>query len=727
MGCGASTEEGANPGGNPTTNTNYDDEDEYDSDDDDRMDIQERTAKGEILNEDGSPMADDESDFVHSTLKKNTPPWLGAIVEPTEAPANNPAPPDQKLALEWVYGYRCDDGFNNLGVDSKGRVVYPGAAVIVCYDQKAHTQVHNTEHNDDVLCFSTCEGNPDLFASGQNSTINKVAGTRRSQDPMCVVWNTATNEKVTIKHSNKKATRVVALSRDGKYVACVGYDQPGTVNIFDAGTGAKLASESGDQLPNKINTLIWGPGNTFVTIGIKHVFTWTFDGGLTKKRAQMGGLDMQSFYTGAYLDAKSESFAVGAKSGDVYIFEQQADGNFKASRKVKAHKKTVTAMLRLKDGNILTAGKDKLIKQWGADFGESSANVSVASYARSLAEGPNGFHAGLREGQIVHFASGCSGSPNTIVDCHWDGELWGIACDPNNKAQFTTAGEDNTIITWDKNAHKVVSRGEFSKEKGKRRRRTRASTTSAHGVNHCARSVAFSSDSSTIALGTNDGKVSILDAKFNVTKVVNLNKYAKQKVRNKKDNWIQAMAFSPDNKCLAVGTHGSVICLLDVADDYKVGKVLDRGHNASISNLDWSKDSTAIQSNCIAYELLFHNIDTSNLDASATNPKSSEFKDVEWATQKCKMGWPVRGIWEDGMDGSDINNCDRSVDGSLIASADDWGRVNLYRYPVGDDNEKTSYDNAHSSHVVDVRFTLDGQHLLSTGGNDKCILQWKLN
>lgn len=39
------------------------------------------------------------------------------------------------------------------------------------------------------------------------------------------------------------------------------------------------------------------------------------------------------------------------------------------------------------------------------------------------------------------------------------------------------------------------------------------------------------------------------------------------------------------------------------------------------------------------------------------------------------------GIWPRGADGTDINNCARSHDNQLMVSADDFGKVNMYRYP----------------------------------------------
>lgn len=42
-------------------------------------------------------------------------------------------------------------------------------------------------------------------------------------------------------------------------------------------------------------------------------------------------------------------------------------------------------------------------------------------------------------------------------------------------------------------------------------------------------------------------------------------------------------------------------------------------------------------------------------------------------------GWPVIGIWSGTMDGTDVNAVHRSHSGRLLATADDFGKVNVYR------------------------------------------------
>lgn len=111
-----------------------------------------------------------------------------------------------------------------------------------------------------------------------------------------------------------------------------------------------------------------------------------------------------------------------------------------------------------------------------------------------------------------------------------------------------------------------------------------------------------------------------------------------------------------------------------------------------------------------AYELLFCDTMTGRQITSAT-----ELRDVKWASWTCTLGWPAQGIWAAGMDGSDINAVARSHSGHLLASADDLGRVNLFRYPADQPGAASVGYAAHSSHVMNVRWTVGDEFLLSCG------------
>lgn len=57
-------------------------------------------------------------------------------------------------------------------------------------------------------------------------------------------------------------------------------------------------------------------------------------------------------------------------------------------------------------------------------------------------------------------------------------------------------------------------------------------------------------------------------------------------------------------------------------------------------------------------------------------------RDTEWATNTCTITFTTVGIWPPEADGTDINACDRSHNSELLASVDDFGKVNLYAYPA---------------------------------------------
>ena len=45
----------------------------------------------------------------------------------------------------------------------------------------------------------------------------------------------------------------------------------------------------------------------------------------------------------------------------------------------------------------------------------------------------------------------------------------------------------------------------------------------------------------------------------------------------------------------------------------------------------------------------------------------------------------LEGIWPDGADGTDVNSVSRSNGKKLLATGDDFGNVNLFRYPCVSD------------------------------------------
>lgn len=128
-------------------------------------------------------------------------------------------------------------------------------------------------------------------------------------------------------------------------------------------------------------------------------------------------------------------------------------------------------------------------------------------------------------------------------------------------------------------------------------------------------------------------------------------------------------------------------------------------------------------SNCTSYNILFFDV-----RAGKHNPSgASALRDETWESWTCSLGWPVQGIFPPCADGSDINSVDRSPDGTVLATADDFGMVKLFKYPCPVERGAFNAFKGHSSHVTNVRFVKNSPYLISTGGEDKCIFQWRYN
>lgn len=101
-------------------------------------------------------------------------------------------------------------------------------------------------------------------------------------------------------------------------------------------------------------------------------------------------------------------------------------------------------------------------------------------------------------------------------------------------------------------------------------------------------------------------------------------------------------------------------------------------------------------------------------------------RDAAWATWTAKVGFPVMALWRAGDDRSDINAVCRDGTGALVAAADDFGAVRLARYPCVMRGAALRRYRAHAAHVTAVRFLADSRRLVSGGGGDACVLQWRV-
>lgn len=94
----------------------------------------------------------------------------------------------------------------------------------------------------------------------------------------------------------------------------------------------------------------------------------------------------------------------------------------------------------------------------------------------------------------------------------------------------------------------------------------------------------------------------------------------------------------------------------------------------------------------------------------------------------CKFSWQAQGVWPHlYADGSNINAVERSHNGKLLASGDDYSKIKLFKYPACFQKQFFNVYKGHSSHITGIKWSYNDDYMISIGGLEKSIIQWKLD
>ena len=644
-------------------------------------------------------------------------------------------------------------------VDATGsEFAYTAAALGVVQsvhrDGAPRTQRYFGDHTDDIIALSVyapCCG---------HSTAITVATGEMGKKPAVYLWKPDANEGMVslacMSGFHTKAVCQLTHSTDGLQLFSVGIEY--TVAVYNIQEdhkkyGKQICSAQGPK--GKIfHASAYGSvdkTSKFVTCGEKHIVFWEIkasNSSITQTPAKLS----REFSTKSFLSAarvgKSENVVVGAHTGELLLFTDPK----KAPTKLQAGPKAVNALWSSSgDGEcyLLAGCKEGVVYKYAFNA-EGSAVTSVASFKippfnnvkavdnkkkasanpiRSVSASADNKKVliGTQKCEIVEVdAETAFGRPGSspaslseptalpLVAGHFKDELWGLATRPSRAGkagEYASVGDDGYLRIFNvetRNQTHVVDMGTIS------------------------RCCTYSPDGSMLAVGfggrVGRGKQK-MDGMFRIYRIdterpaddpdwctmIHEGRDAKQ--------WISEIKFSDDGRVLAVGAKDNSIYVYLVAQKFKLKFKFSR-HNSYITHFDISKDGQYMQSNCGAYELLFCSIKDGKPIL-----KGSSLSSVDWSTWTCTLGWPVQGIWPPSADGTDINAVDRSPSGKLIATADDFGKVKVFRFPSVDLNSQFCEYSGHSSHVTNVRWVPDeaggDEHVITLGGNDKCLFQWK--
>lgn len=605
--------------------------------------------------------------------------------------------PDQKLQLEYVYGYRGRDCRSNLYY-LNGEVIYFTAGVVVLHNMEEQTQRHYLGHTDDVKCLAI---HPDKIrvATGQVAGHDRKDGKKKKEEsdkkPHVRIWHSTSLNTLHVIGIGDFERSVCCLSfskLDGGAKLCV-VDESNEHELFvyDTEKGRKLASTKGSQDPVLAVEFHPSEPNSIIDIGKGHIQFWTLESGkLTKKSGVFDKVEKPKFVL-CVAFASNGDVITGDSNGTIIVWPK---GTTKATQAITgAHDGGIFSIcVDGEDGKLLTGGgRDRKIIQWDSNYTRTGLTKEIPEEfggIRMISQGQGGILIGTTKNAILY--GSMDFDLQTLVQGHMD-DLWGLACHPTQQ-QFLTAGSDKMIHMWDSIAKKTVWSVELPDP---------------------AHSCCFNQDGSIAVVGMETGRWTAIDTLSH--KVICEHTDGNEQ--------IECCLFSPDGTHLALGSRDNYIYIYSVEDGGQKYNRIGRchGHSSFVTHIDWSIDGQHLASNSGDYEVLFWNIPSCEQETSA-----NIMRDVEWASQNCTLSFSTAGIWPRGADGTDVNNCGRSHDSKLIVSADDFGKVNLYKYPCCQPKAKCHSFKAHSSHVTNVAFLFDDTRVLSTGGNDMTVMQWQL-
>ncbi|XP_031135114.1 echinoderm microtubule-associated protein-like 1 isoform X8 [Sander lucioperca] len=597
--------------------------------------------------------------------------------------------PSNKLKLDWVYGYRGRDCRSNLYLLPTGETVYFIASVVVLFNVDEQLQRHYTGHTDDIKCLAV---HPDkiTIATGQ------VAGTSsdgKQLAPHVRVWDSVSLNTLHVLGTGFFDRALVCLafskSNGGNTLCVVDDSNDHVLSVWDWQREDRLAEVKCSN--ESVFAADFHPtdSNIVVTCGKSHLYFWNLEKGVLVKKQGLFEKQEKPKFVLCVTFAENGDAITGDSSGNILVWGK---GTNRISHVIQgAHEGSIFALCMLRNGTLVSGGKDRRLISWDSSY-QQIQTVEVPELfgpIRTIAEGRGET---VLIGTTKHFVlqGSLDGEFMPITQGHTD-ELWGLAVHPW-KHQFLTCGYDRQVCLWDSSSHQLI----WTKS-----------------MEDAAQSAGFHPSGAVVAIGTQTGRWLVLDtdSKDLVTMHTDGNEQ------------LSVMCYGPDGNFLAIGSHDNYIYIYAVAENgrkySRVGKC--SGHSSFITHLDWSVDSQYLVSNSGDYEILYWIPSVCKQVVSVETTR-----DIEWATHTCTLGFQVFGLWPDGSDGTDVNAVCRSSDKSLLVTGDDFGKVHLFSYPCSQFRAPSHVYGGHSSHVTNVTFLYDDGYLVSTGGKDMSVMQWRI-
>jgi WD40 repeat protein len=502
---------------------------------------------------------------------------------------------------------------------------------------------------------------------------------------------------------SKEVSRL-EFGKNAQYLASFGRDDNNSFYVYDLRTKELLYSdETGEN--DYLFDLAFNPLKDEVClVGVRKIIF----GYITNKSKNnvYKGTSLKIFTTVSYT-TKGECL-IGTESGEILIYENNS------------YKKT----LHIAKGGIQTITHKEMFKK--IYIADSLSNVyilkdhgeydkieefQIESPVRALdVNEDENLVLGLKNGNIKIKKLKDSTKTETIfLKSHSSGSIGGLDFIPECRA--ITTGEDNKILLWNLRSKKCEAVGKINpltinqaaQDDNERLILTDANKSSV---------VSYNNTKEHIAIGINNGTVSIRNG------IKDLNKRIKQiKIGEKK---ISELKYTNYGDLLIATSLSGDIKIMETNEYTSIKKLQLNG--AAITNLDWDLTNSYIQ--CVTNNAQYIFISVGEDIKIIDDPES--INNVDWPQITCKFGYNVQGVYLGSTDPDYISSVSKAHSKKLILSGNDDYLLNLTNYPAIQESAKFKSYRGHSGRIKRIIWSPDDESILTIAEDDLSILLWKL-
>ena len=427
-----------------------------------------------------------------------------------------------------------------------------------------------------------------------------------SWDGTIKLWSVTTGREINTLIGHIGAVNAVAVSMGNKFIASGGDD--GTVRLWDLRSGRTVNVFGKDN--GAINTIAFSPKGTLIAAGGDDdvIRIWDVASGKEMKRLPTPGSNVQSIV----FSPDSNTLASSGLDKTIRIWNLKSES---IQRLLREHTNAIETLAFSKDGKLLASGSwDETIKLWDVDSWRTlktlKGHTSVIGSVQFSPDGKSLASAGFD--RTIKLWSVANGTELKSLERHSYYPL-SIAISPNGNMM---------VLSDDTQAIKVWHLAPRTQLKVLVNHRTPRSFV---------RAAAFSSDSTKLALGDDDGVIELWDIR------------AGQQLRSWKghEEAIISIAFSPKDNLLATGSTDKSIKVWDFSKEKEIGRYR---HDSYVNLVVFSRDGKILTGGTVQEKIKRWDLDEGKLLSSFSS------KDID--TRKEEMPELYRAYNKIFFDGS---------------------------------------------------------------------------